>query len=235
MSTLTNFLELPQKYKKQQNISKFDYHAVFDISTYRIVSVSRNISSVKKINDSILNTGLFLFLNNYSLPADFNNLAPYCSQVNDPYGQSSISSSTTVLNDDDLEYYALITEKGFALEYLLNTIANHRRRQYSSTILQYEVYAMKHQEAQRVLSTGATELDELNYPFVTDYAQLENLSLVESAKEISFQHNLFYTKMSTIESMRLRYSKQIIECDNITQIPAIVADFLNRSRLYAIS
>jgi hypothetical protein len=234
---LQEFLSRPQQYKTSKSTANL--HAVFDIESNRLVSVSQNLSTIKKISDSFLNTDIFLHIS-HLLPAEFNVLCPYYYEVINPYDSSNvkISKSRVELSGQDLLHYATIAEKGFAMDYIFNTIANHRRRNYFSLVLQYEVYNMKYEEAQKILDNGICSDDKmaaLEYPFVYDYAQLENLTLIEAAKEIVFQRQLFYTKMSTIESLRMKYSKAIIEATDLKSIPGIIVEFNNLGREYVIS
>jgi len=233
LTTLTVFLSLPQKYKKQINISNGNRHFIYDVSNKRIMGVSDNTHAINKICDSFLNTNSFLHANTCVLDDGFDSLSPYLYCIDED--NNTIVKSTDILNFDDLYYYALISEKTAAVNYVVITIANFRRRIYANTLLQHEIYQYKLKEAEEIINLNIDELSdgtEQQYPFVYGYAQVENLSLRVAANEIKLRHEFFYKKLANIETFRLKFIKQIIECKDITMIPIIVDDIETQGSLY---
>ena len=233
LTNLTAFLATPQKYKKQINISTGNRHFVYDVSNKRIIGVSDNTHAINKICDSFLNTNSFLHANTCVLDDGFDSLSPYLYCIDED--NNKIIKSKNTLNFDDLYYYALIAEKTAAVNHMVITIANFRRRIYANTVLQHEIYQYKLKEAEEIINLNIDELSdgtEQQYPFVYGYAQVENLSLRVAANEIKLRHEFFYKKLANIETFRLKFIKQIIECKDITMIPVIIDDIETQGSLY---
>ena len=76
-------------------------------------------------------------------------------------------------------------------------------------------------------------IDELNFPFLREYAELKNIDLKTAAKEVLIQIKIYKTRLNNTETMRLKYKNLIKDCSDITKINSIFSQFLRESTMYA--
>jgi hypothetical protein len=230
---IKTFLSTEQEYKKQSNILNGYKHFVYDTANKRILGISLNTHTLNKASDSFLNTTMFLHGKPCTLTEGFDSLHPFLYCIDED--NFRIFKSPEPLTDNELYYYALISEKIAALDYIILTIANYRRRFFANTIFQNEIYEFKFQEAIEILKLNLNEITddiEFQYPYVCGYAKIEGLDLQTAAKEIKLRYEFVYTKSAVIENLRLKYTKKLIECQDITLIPVIMEEFSCQGSLY---
>lgn len=240
---LYQFLQQQQVYKKPFNITSAKHHLVFEVPTGRILYSSRSPFVIKKVAEFALNTGSYVDISSRAFTSLFDNTRPYNyifersvkDETEDKLGRPRVSKVDLWPDDPNLYYYALVAEKGFAIDYILDQIASMRRRSQNDLMLQYQVYQMKIEEARNVVSQGLTELDDTTYfrfPFVHSYAELEGFNLQEAAEEIILQHTFFKSWLASVEELRLKYIKMVAQETEIENIVKIITEFQNQGRPY---
>jgi hypothetical protein len=237
------FLSQPQKYKKRAK-PKSLYHLVFELTTGRILYASRNPYTIKKVAEFAINTASHIDISTKQFSDLFDVVRPYNYifersgvDTNNPKlkGKSRISKLDLWPDDTDFYYYALIAEKAMAIDFIISEVSALRRRNYNGLALQYQVYDMKVKEAEEIIKQDISELDDDTYfefPFVHSYADIENFNLREAAEEIMLHHSFFKSWLASVEALRLKYNKLVIQETDIRKIPEIIVEFMNQGRPY---
>ena len=97
--------------------------------------------------------------------------------------------------------------------------------------LQETIYNQKYQEALEI-KNNSNNIDESQFPFLREYAELIGTDIQTAAKEVLIQNKIYKTRLNNTETMRIKYKKLIQECSDITQIREIVNEFLCDGELY---
>jgi len=233
INLVKDFLNKSQLYKIQRTL-QVGVNFIYDQVNLRILGISANTQVLNKICDTNLTVDLYMHTTQCSLVNGFDNTRPYYYCV-DPLEDTKITRTNDPLSDSELIRYALINEKVSALDYITGTVNNYRKRLHANTIYQTDIYEFKLREAKEILQSNINEVSdetEFQYPFVCGWAKIENLSLQTAAKEIKLRHEFVYTKLASIENLRLKFSKKVVEAEDITTIPLIVEEFICQGSLY---
>ena len=78
----------------------------------------------------------------------------------------------------------------------------------------------------------STDPDPFDFPFVNDYALISGLDLQTAADDIIFQHNLARTTLANSEALRMRYLRQLKDCQDIQQIRPILNNYYTDGEVY---
>ena len=96
----------------------------------------------------------------------------------------------------------------------------------------YEIKVLFNYENTRYVTISEI-VDETNFPFLREYAELKNIDLKTAAKEVLIQIKIYKTRLNNTETMRLKYKNLIKDCSDITKINSIFSQFLRESTMYA--
>jgi hypothetical protein len=223
-------------YRKDQLIQLVEpgqFHAVYDVAGHNIVCFTRWLSTANALADSLIN-GMARYTVNYAgstLPPEANQNKPWAIEWQSNLNSWVYNSNESDINDADLYRYHLIAEKGAVLDRINNRIQAYRRSVTSSLFLQAEIYDMKFREAVTILNLSEIS-DPSAYPFVFDYADVAGVDLRTAAAEIVLKNKLYKTCLATTEKLRLRYSKQILDCEDILTLESILSQFYLEGDIY---
>jgi len=108
----------------------------------------------------------------------------------------------------------------------------HRRSVWNGLFLQESIYSFKQQEAEQITNSNEN-IDEINFPFLREYAESKNIDLKTAAKEVLLQTKIYKTRLNNTENMRLKYKNLIKNENDIKKIYLILNQFLRESSMYA--
>ena len=207
-----------------------EVQSLFDNETNRLLAISKYNNTILILNESVENSYARHSLNKLY---DLNNLDIFS---NKPYliriYNGVIEQDEDNFSYDELYHFHLIAEKSAILDYFNFRINVHRRSVLNGLFFQESIYNFKQQEAEQILNTNEN-IDELNFPFLREYADSKNIYLKTAAKELLIQAKLYKTRLNNTENMRLKYKNLIKDCKDITKLNLIVNQFLRESQMYA--
>lgn len=207
-----------------------EVQSLFDNETNRLLAISRYNNTILILNETIKNSYTRHSFNKlYNLTNfDIFSNKPYLIRIYNGVLEQDEDNFTY----DELYNFHLIIEKAAILDYLNFRINVHRRSVLNGLFLQESIYNFKQQEAEQILN-NSTNIDEINYPFLREYADSKNIDLITAAKEVSLQVKLYKTRLSNTENMRLKYKNLVKDCKDITKLNLIINQFLRESQMYA--
>ena len=209
-----------------------EIHSLFDNETNRLLAVSRWSTTVSTLNESNENTSTRHSLNKiYDLKNyDFEVISTKCFLIRLYNGKFEKDEDNFTF--DELYNFHLNIEKAAVLDYLNFRINLHRRSILNGLFLQESIYNFKQKEAEQILNSNE-DIDEINYPFLREYADSKNIDLITAAKEVLIQVKLYKTRLNNTENMRLKYKNLVKDCKDITKLDLIKNEFLRESQMYA--
>lgn len=213
------------------NQEPLEVHSLFDNETNRILAVSKWSNTITSLNEMVENSYVRHSLNKLF---DLKNLNIFS---NKPYLTRFYSGTFEQDKDDftfdELYNFHLIIEKGAVLDFLNFRINVHRRSLLNGLFLQDSIYNFKQQEAEQILNNDNDNIEEINFPFLREYADSKNTDLKTAAKEVLIQTKLYKTRLNNTENMRLKYKNLIKNEKNIINLNFIFNEFLRESEMYA--
>lgn len=212
------------------NNEPIEVHSLFDIGKDRLLAVSKWNSTIMTLNESVENSYARHSLNKLY---DFNNVTifsnkPYLIRIYNGKFEQDEDNFTF----EELYNFHLIIEKAAMLDYLNFRINVHRRSVWNGLYSQDSIYNFKQQEAEQFLNSNKTS-DDINFPFLREYADSKSIDLKTAAKEILIQVKIYKTRLNNTENMRLKYKNLIKNCTDITKLDFILNQFLRESQMYA--
>ena len=211
------------------NSEPVEVHSLFDNENNRLLALSKWNSTISTLNESVENSYARHSLNKLY---DFNNIIihsnkPYLIRIYNGVFEQDEDNFTL----DELYNFHLIIEKAAILDYLNFRINVHRRSVWNGLYLQESIYNFKQQEAEQFLNNEID--DDINFPFLREYADSKNTDLKTAAKEILIQVKIYKTRLNNTENMRLKYKNLVKDCKDITKLDLILNQFLRESQMYA--
>jgi len=97
---------------------------------------------------------------------------------------------------------------------------------------QASIYMAKYLEAKEFLKLGLTEDDDCEYPYVTAYARLRNITPVESATLIKLQYNIKNSFLAEQENLRIKYTHLLLEQTDLKSLNNVFEKFLTEYDKY---
>ena len=135
-------------------------------------------------------------------------------------------------DEHQLAHAILVNQKCFALDSLYNFSQISRDWNLGYDEQQAAIYTSKYLEAKEILERGITEDTTYQYPLVTSYADLKNISLVESAKLIKLQYDMKKSYLAENEKLRLKYKKMFMEQPDLQSLNQVYEQFLVENSKY---
>jgi hypothetical protein len=209
-----------------------EVHSLFDNETNRLLAASRWTYTISILNEAKENTYSRHSLNKiYDLKScNFEVTSTKCFLVR--FYNGKFEKDEDNFTFDELYTFHLNIEKAAVLDYLNFRINLHRRSVLNGSFLQESIYNFKQQEAEEIQKNSEV-VDDTNYPFLREYAELKNIDLKTAAKEVLIQIKIYKTRLNNTETMRLKYKNLIKDCSDITKINYIFSQFLRESTMYA--
>jgi len=126
---------------------------------------------------------------------------------------------------EELDNIILINQKVFYLDKVYDFLNSW----YSISVppdFQQNIYFMKYLEVKNIIENNIIVDETGEYPHTSKYAELKNISLQQSAKEIKFQYDNISNMVSDAEFIRLKYKKLIVNETDIKKLNAHYEDLL---------
>jgi len=207
-----------------------EIQSLFDNETNRLLAISRHGTTILVLNEIINNSYTRHSFNKLYDLNNFNILSnkPYLTRLYN----GVLEQDEDNFNYDELYRFHLIVEKAALLDYLNFRINVHRRSVWNGLFLQESIYSFKQQEAEQITNSNEN-IDEINFPFLREYAESKNIDLKTAAKEVLLQTKIYKTRLNNTENMRLKYKNLIKNENDIKKIYLILNQFLRESSMYA--
>lgn len=209
-----------------------EIHSLFDNETNRLLAVSKWTNTISTLNESNENTYARHSLNKiYDLKnSNFEVISTKCFLVR--FYNGKFEKDEDNFTFEELYNFHLNIEKAAVLDYLNFRINLHRRSVLNGLFLQESIYNFKQQEAEEI-ERNSENINEVNFPFLREYAESKNIDLKTASKEVLIQVKIYKTRLNNTETMRLKYKNLIKECGDIIKLNYIFNQFLRESTMYA--
>jgi hypothetical protein len=237
--TLDEFKKIVPPYqslaKKTKVIgNKSPVHLLYDPVSCRILCFSVWTSTVNMLRETNINSWTRYSLNITS-PEMFPAEAVFDKSFLCWWNHNGDVNKWVIKNDDDFTYdelynYHLTVEKAAAMDELLNRLVHYRRPHMNSVYMQDNIYYMKYTEAMELKKS--TDVDPYEYPLVNDYAMIANIDIQQAADDIILQHKIARSSLVNSESLRMRYMRQLKDCQDIQQIKPILNNYYTDGEVY---
>lgn len=214
------------------------FHALVDHNEKRILGVSHWVTTVNSLAAAELNSNQTFFINagqQCLVPENFDNTRPWRYRWSIPDEKYMLEENIVEYPEDDLYRYLLMTEKFAALDKINFGIQSYRRFFQKDLMFQDLIYEYKAHEVEKYdnyLEQHGKEIDSDSVPFIRDYAEVMCLDLDLAASAVRLQADIFKTRMLDSEMLRLKYAKQMRECQDINAVDVIVREFQKECFVY---
>ena len=185
---------------------KHQIHALLCSKSNRIITISNWSKTIQCLN-STANTHVWYNLNIKKIPKIINLNLPFECVYDLVIG----TFNKIVIDEDDILPYLLLSEKSSVFDFMHKRISIMRLRHSSFLPNQQEIYKQKYKDALNIME-GKTSREQC---YVKKYAVLMNIDETTAAKQIIDKHNLNNSFMEFTEDLRMRYTKSIIETENL--------------------
>jgi hypothetical protein len=208
------------------------YSVLIDSASRIVLAYSPDVAAVVFANEATVDT-LCLHSANYRYE---NGLSPLIGlpSANYPewtYGANGVFSRARpeLVTNDVRERSRLAVEKVRVINDIMRNISVARYPVSTGVFLQEDVYAVKKMQAAAFRDAGYPEDEILEYPYVVQYADLEDLTLRQAADDILFKARLDEELLAKTESLRLKYFKAVKKATSVDELGAIYEAFIRES------
>jgi len=228
----SKILEITSKLSaKPKQINSSRIHALLDVETNRLFCVSTKSSTIICLKKT-LNSWSRFNMGTSAFPAKFD--ASTCwMHVQQKYSLQ-MQKSMEELSADRVYKFLLTEHRCQYLDDMHSFINNKRICLNKDLAFQASIYQEKYNQAKEVISLNINEDKELDYPYVSTYANLMKCSLVDAASDIIFQYKSNMYKNCDLERIRLEYSDYIMTENDIDNFKVIMNDFTKETQIYAV-
>jgi hypothetical protein len=136
---------------------------------------------------------------------------------------------------EELQSYVLDCQKVAALDFIHTRIEAYRSYILGKMLGQEFIHHAKYLESKDIIKNNVETDEELNYPFITGYANVKNVSLQEAAKLCLIQYEMQSGYLAESENIRIRYKNIIQEETDLKNIKGIISDFHTAHQRYGSS
>ena len=136
---------------------------------------------------------------------------------------------------EQLYDFILISQKAAVLDVIHRRLDMNRRREIKAAQGQNHIYFAKYLEAKEILEKGITEDPICKYPFVTGYADLVGMDIVEASKLIKFKYETRASFLAENETLRLKYTSFVKQQTTLEDLGIILEQFKAESTKYGDS
>lgn len=239
MININSVPTLPRSHAIKRKIvpGGLQFHALIDHNEKRILGVSHWVATVNALASAELNSNQAWFINAGAqclIPDNFDNTRPWRFRWSTPDEKYLLEESVTEYPEDDLYRYMLMTEKFGAMDKINFGIQSYRRFFQKDLLFQDSIYAYKAAEVEAYDRDQAQGLivSHDQYPFIRDYATMMSLDIDLAADAIRLQADIFKTRMLDSEMLRLKYVKEMRECQDITKVDRVLKEFQKECFVY---
>lgn len=136
---------------------------------------------------------------------------------------------------EQLDDYILVNQKAALLDFIHRRLDMNRRREVRAAQGQNHIYFAKYLEAKEILDKGITEDPICDYPYVTGYAEVAGITLVEAATRIKFKHETKAAFLAENENLRIKYTTLVKREEYLQNLVPLKELFDAESRKYGDS
>ena len=237
--TLDEFKKIAPPYqslaKKTKVVgNKSPVHLLYDPVSCRILCFSSWTTTVNVIHETNINSWTRYSLN-ISNPEYFPLDSTFDKAFLCWWDHRGEVNKWVIKNDndftyDELYYHHLVVEKAAAMDELLNRLNHYRRPNMNSVYMQDDIYFLKYTEALEVKKSN--NVNPFDFPLVNDYAMIAEIDIQQAADDIIFKHNLTRASLANSEALRMRYMRQLKDCQDIQQIRPILNNYYTDGEVY---
>lgn len=143
--------------------------------------------------------------------------------------------NTNIESIEQLHNYIFLNEKCASLDRLHNYINHFLKFEFKQDNgVQQFIYTSKYLEAKEILEKNIIEDSTMQFPYVSGYANVMDISLNDSAKMIKLQHEMASSKLAEFENIRIKYKNLITNETEISNLKSILNSFYVQFRNYSI-
>jgi hypothetical protein len=136
---------------------------------------------------------------------------------------------------EELQTYVLDCQKIAALDFMHTRIEAYRSYILGKMLGQDFIQHAKYAESKEIIKNNVETDEELNYPFVTGYANVKNISLQDAAKQCLIQYEMQSGYLAESENIRIRYKNILQKETDVKNIKVIISDFETAHQKYGSS
>ena len=128
-------------------------------------------------------------------------------------------------NIEELKKLILVNQKVTLLDYIHRRIGGYRRIISCKTRLQHMVYLDKYVEAKDIIIKNVEKDETGEYPLVSGYADIDDITLQEAASRIIFQYESQKACLAESENIRIRFTRKVQKAIDLDELNQIKQDF----------
>lgn len=217
---------------------KTDWHLLYNFEYKRPLVVSTWYSTINLLAQHCLNCYPWYLVNKTWSPKgtlrfneNFDVIKPWLFKFD--LVDELFKFNSSELDLDETYYFQLMREKGAALD-IVNVAINYLRKPFISDLHdQDQIYRLKRQEAEEVLSLPNDQIDNEKYLFLNEYLKISDVDIKTAAREIMLQHDFYLSRLADTETARMKYSRAIVKASELVELKAIISDFRQEVFAYA--
>jgi len=200
---------------------------------FRITAFAENPMSISSLQDQNSYKRYSFFINKMSKYPDDYKLSfnkKRCWEVRKNINTMKWEKNLDIESFKELYSYILMNEKVSLLDAIHSQLEHNRKKIFEKLKGQNIIYLSKYLEAKEIIENNINEDKTLKYPYVTGYANIKQISLKESAKQVILQHEIENSYLAETENLRILFTNKIRKEEDIKNLKYIFNQF--NSHLY---
>lgn len=209
------------------------FHALIDNSSHRVMFVTHNSELIRTLGripnmicvynaTTIPTIGCRL----WEVPETFDPEYPWnFISLDQLHYQQKFVECNDIMTVEEIYNSYLIWVKAVLLNDILAIIETLRIEDISTLSYQQLIYAEKYKQAKQVLHSSVTEDLDNEYYYVSDWAEINGYTLIESAKDIVLNYECIQHRLAKTEYVRNMFIKIVREEKDLANMPKILKDF----------
>lgn len=201
------------------SVTKEQYYAVMDSGTKKVIYFTTRFPVAQSITDHYNLFTIPLFGRRLRVNPVFDkDTPPWTYSITQPDWR--LSNTQDEITEQELERYKLLNRKFLAIDHIYTPFFFSG---YAQVHFQYHryIYDEKYKQA-KLVESGITDYEKTYY--IHGWAEIENIDLETSAKNIIFLHEEMKYKIFLTENLRQKYTKRIKEAISAEEIDIILGD-----------
>ena len=200
---------------------------LIDSSDDTLITFSGYDPAVKFLAESTMDVQRVPSLAARSLPRAIFSIQPrtYPEWSWDASGRNVVRSAPFLVTDEKRSRSQLLTGKVRAIARIYRHIMIERSRIDTGLLFQQEIYGRKREEAEMLKGAGFDELLRPKTPFISDYAEDNNISLRQAAEEVLLQVRLDEDLLRKTERARQQLLERIRSARTVEEIAGLLRPF----------
>jgi hypothetical protein len=200
---------------------------------FRIIGVSDNPMSISSLQDQNSYRRYSYFISKTAKYPDdykvtFNRKR--CWEIFKNINTMKWEKNLDIKSLEELYYYIFMNEKVYLMDVIHSQLEHNRKKLIERLKGQEVIYISKYLEAKEIIDNDINEDKTLKYPYVSGYANIKEISLKESAKQVLLQHEIENGYLAETENLRIVFTDKLRKEKDIKNLKSILNDF--NSHLY---